>query len=124
MIQKIINEGKKNNEEIKNIQLQIKNEELIRKNEAEKIETQKKYIGEKINDQKHQLKNILDTLKELEKNIDTQATFACEKIQEPCPFIKVINKKTFDQLDQQKKTYIDQQEHIEMIIKKLQTEVK
>ncbi len=124
LIQKIINEGKKNNEEIKNIQLQIKNEELIRKNEAEKIETQKKYIGEKINDQKHQLKNILDTLKELEKNIDTQATFACEKIQEPCPFIKVINKKTFDQLDQQKKTYIDQQEHIEMIIKKLQTEVK
>ena len=70
------------------------------------------------------MKNILDTLKELEKNIDTQATFACEKIQEPCPFIKVINKKTFDQLDQQKKTYIDQQEHIEMIIKKLQTEVK
>ncbi|MEI6119415.1 MAG: hypothetical protein WCP92_09870 [bacterium] len=49
------------------------------------------------------MKNILNTLKELEKNIDTQATFACEKIELPCPFIKIINKKTFDQLDQQKK---------------------
>jgi hypothetical protein len=72
-------------------------------NEAEKIITQKKYLEEKIIDQEHQMKNILKTLKELEKNIDTQATFACEKIKEPCPFIKVINKKTFDQLDQQKK---------------------
>ena len=47
LIQKIINEGKKNNEEIKNIQLQIKNEELIRKNEAEKIETQKNILEKK-----------------------------------------------------------------------------
>jgi chromosome segregation ATPase len=66
----------------------------------------------------------LDTLQELEKNIDIQATFACEKIQEPCPFIKIINKKTFDQLDQQKKTYIEQQQQIETTIKKLQIEVK
>jgi chromosome segregation ATPase len=66
----------------------------------------------------------LDTLQELEKNIDIQATFACEKIQEPCPFIKIINKKTFDQLDQQKKTYIEQQQQIETTIKKLQIEIK
>lgn len=66
----------------------------------------------------------MDTLQELEKNIDIQATFACEKIQEPCPFIKIINKKTFDQLDQQKKTYIEQQQQIETTIKKLQIEVK
>ena len=72
------------------------------KNEAEKNETQKKHLEEKIIDQENQLKNIVKTLKELEKNIDTQATFACEKIKEPCPFIKVINKKTFEQLDQQK----------------------
>ena len=66
----------------------------------------------------------MNTLKELEKNIDTQATFACDKIQEPCPFIKVINKKTFDQLNQQKKTYIEQQEQIETVVKKLQIELK
>ncbi len=124
LIQKFINEGKKWSEEIKNIQLQIKNEQLIIKNEAEKIETQKKHLEEKITDQENQIKNILDTLQELEKNIDIQATFACEKIQEPCPFIKIINKKTFDQLDQQKKTYIEQQQQIETTIKKLQIEIK
>jgi len=70
------------------------------------------------------MKNILNTLSELERNIDTQATFACEKIKEPCPFIKVINKKIFDQLEQQKKTFTDQQEQIEMMIKKLNTELK
>jgi len=75
----------------------------VTKNEAEKNETQKQHLEEKIHDQENQLKNILKTLKELEQNIDTQATFACEKIELPCPFIKVINKKTFDQLDQQKK---------------------
>ncbi len=124
LIQKLINEGKKWSEEIKNIQLQIKNEQLIIKNDAEKIDTKKKHLEEKVFDQEHQLKNILNTLKELEKNIDTQATFACEKIELPCPFIKIINKKTFDQLDQQKKWFTDQQEQIESTIKKLQTEIK
>ncbi len=124
LIQQLINEGKKWSEEIKNIQLQIKNEELVTKNEAEKNETQKKHLEEKIIDQENQLKNIVKTLKELEKNIDTQATFACEKIKEPCPFIKVINKKTFEQLDQQKNWFVDQQELIESTIKKLQAELK
>ncbi|MFA7298145.1 MAG: hypothetical protein WC010_00720 [Candidatus Absconditabacterales bacterium] len=124
LIQNIINDGKKGSEEIKNIQLQIQNEQLVTKNEAEKNETQKQHLEEKIHDQENQLKNILKTLKELEQNIDTQATFACEKIELPCPFIKVINKKTFDQLDQQKKGFIDQQIQIEATIKKIQTEIK
>lgn len=124
LIQNIINDGKKWSEEIKNIQLQIQNEQLVTKNEAEKNETQKQHLEEKIHDQENQLKNILKTLKELEQNIDTQATFACEKIELPCPFIKVINKKTFDQLDQQKKWFIDQQIQIEATIKKIQTEIK
>jgi chromosome segregation ATPase len=41
-----------------------------------------------------------------------------------CPFIKVINKKTFDQLDQQKKTFTDQKKQIESTIKLLQTQTK
>lgn len=104
--------------------MQIKNEELIEKNEAEKKETQKKYLQEKIHDQEDQLEKTIKTLEDFEKNIDTQATFACEKIKEQCPFIKVINKKTFDQLEQQKKTYIVQKEHIETTIKNLYTELK
>lgn len=122
LIQHYINEGKKYNEEVKNIQLQIKNEELIKKNETEKISTQKKHLEEKILDQNNQIKNIEKTLEELEKNIETQATFACDKIKEPCPFIKVINKKTFDQLEQQKTTFLEQKNTIIAIIKKLETE--
>lgn len=102
LIQNIINEGKKISEEVKNIQLQIQNEQLIAKNEAEKIATQKKHLEEKIIDQEHQLKNIVKTLQDLEKTIDTQSTYECEKIQGKCPFIKAIKKQTFEQLDQQK----------------------
>jgi len=123
-IQKIINQWKRTNEEIKNIQLQIQNEELISKNKTENTATEKKYIEEKIHDQENQLKNNIKTLKDFEKNIETQAAFACEKIQNQCPFIKVINKKTFDQLDQQKKIFIEQQEKNEATIKSLQTQLE
>lgn len=97
---------------------------MIAKNEAEKTETQKKYLQEKIHDQENQLENIIKTLDDFEKNIDRQATFDCEKIKEQCPFIKIINKKTFDQLDQQKETFEDQKKKSETIIKDLQTEWK
>lgn len=116
LIQHYINEGKKYNEEIKNIQLQIQNEELIQKNEEEKRTTQTKHIEEKILDQKNQFKNLEKTLEELEKNIETQAKYDCDRIKEPCPFIKFINKKTFDQLEGQKKTFLDQKDTIEKII--------
>lgn len=122
-IQDLIHQGKKWSEEIKNIQLQIKNEELIEKNEAEKILTQKKHLEEKIQDQKSQWEKIDKTLSDLEKNIETQATFACDKIEQPCPFIKVINKKTFDQLDEQKKAFIEQKTQIDTKIKALEIEI-
>jgi len=122
LIQKIINEGKKKSEELKNIQLQIKNQELTSKNEKEKKDTLKKHLEEKILDQEHQKKNILKTLEEIEKNIDTQAHFNCQKIQSPCPFIKTINKKTFDQLELQKKGFLEQKTQIDTTIKNLQTQ--
>jgi len=123
-IQQIISEGKKVSEEMKNIQLQIQNERLIAKNETEKIITQKKYIQEKIDEQAKQLKSIVKTLDDFEKNIDNQATFACEKIKDHCPFIKVINKKTFDQLEQQKETFMKQKEQTDIAIKKLQIDLE
>ncbi len=123
-IQQIISKGKTISESIKHIQAQIKNEELQSKNEADKIKTQTQHLEEKIQVQEDQLKKIVKTLDELEKNIDTQATFACEKIKDQCPFIKVINKKTFDQLDQQKSTFIEQQVQITTILEKLTAERK
>ncbi|HBB04787.1 TPA: hypothetical protein DCZ39_08050 [Patescibacteria group bacterium] len=97
---------------------------MIAKNEIEKTNTQKKHLQEKRDEQQNQLNTIVKTISDLEKNIDMQATFACDKIKEPCPFIKVINKKTFDQLDLQKKTFLDQQQQKEITIKKLDTELK
>ena len=122
LIQQLIHQGKKSSEEIKNIQLQIKNEELITKNELEKIITQKKYLQEKIDEQKSQWEKITSTLRDFEKNIATQASFTCEKIKEQCPFIKVINKKTFDQLEEQKNIFLQQQQQITSNIKKLEME--
>lgn len=123
-VQELIHNGKKWAEEIKNIQLQIQNEQLKIKNEAEKIATQKKHFEEKIQDQKSQKENIEKNIKELENNIDEQASFACEKINAQCPFIKIINKKTFDQLEVQKKSFQLQQEQIQKTIEKLQAELQ
>lgn len=97
---------------------------MITKNNTEKILTQKKHLQEKIDDQKQQWEKIIKILEDFVKNMDTQASFACEKIKEQCPFIKVINKKTFDQLDQQKKTFIQQKEQIETTIITIETELK
>ncbi|MEI7558788.1 MAG: hypothetical protein WCJ45_08675 [bacterium] len=96
----------------------------MEKNEIDKLQAEKKHLEEKIHDQEKQMKKIMETLSDLEKNIETQATFACEKIEQPCPFIKIINKKTFEQLDQQKKTFVDQQEQITKTILTLQTKLK
>ena len=123
-VQELIHNGKKWAEEIKNIQLQIQNQQLKIKNEAEKITTQKKYLEEKIQEQKNQEKNIEKNINELENNINEQASFACQKIDAQCPFIKVINKKTFDQLEIQKKSFQQQQIHIQTTIKKLQEELQ
>lgn len=95
---------------------------MIAKNAAEKITTQKKHLQEKIEDQEEQLKKTIKTLADFEKNIDMQATFACERIKDQCPFIKIINKKTFDQLDQQKREFMHQKEQIQKTIKALQSE--
>ncbi len=122
-IQQLINKGKTISESIKHIQVQIKNEELQIQNEADKVKTQNKHLEEKIQVQKDQLEKIIKTLNELEKNIDTQASFTCNH-KNKCPCITIINKKTFDQLDQQKAAFVEQQEQIEATIKKLNTELK
>ncbi len=49
-IQQLINQGKKQSEIVKNIQLQIQHETLIAKNEADKIATHKKHLEDKIQD--------------------------------------------------------------------------
>ena len=83
-VQYLKNTGKILNEEVKNIQLQVKHQN----------DTLKEY--------EERLKAINVKIKLLDKDFDQQAAFDCSKIKTNCPFIKVINKKTFEQLDKQK----------------------
>ena len=109
IIQEVINQGKNLTEEIKNMQLQIQNNDLIQKNQQEKYMTQRTHILDKITDQNKQISAVEELLHQIDQNMQEQEFFACEKIKEPCPFIKVINKKTFDQLESQKQTIKEQQ---------------
>ena len=101
-LQNIINEGKKLNDEIQKQELKIKNEELLQKNQEEKLSYELKSKEEKLSEIKKQIIKLQEKEKTSAQQIETQASFACEKIDGQCPFIKVINKKTFDQLELQK----------------------
>lgn len=83
-VQFLKNKGKLLQEELKNIELHI----------SHHTDTLKWY--------EEQLKNVWEKIKLLDQDIDQQASFACEKIKDNCPFIKVINNKTFEQLEKQK----------------------
>lgn len=100
-VQYLKNKGKILNEEVKNIELQIKHKEFT------------------IQEYTQQLKNLEDKVVLFDKDMDQQAAFDCSKIAAPCPFIKVINKKTFDQLEKQRellnKEKIELREKIESI---------
>ncbi len=109
---------------MKHIYAQIQNEELQAKNEVEKMKTQTRHLEEKISVQEDQLKKVKKMLSDMEKSIETQAKFACEKINADCPFIKVINSKNFEQLESQKATIVNQQEQVESEIKRLTAEIK
>ncbi|MDR2541793.1 MAG: hypothetical protein LBD11_08925 [Candidatus Peribacteria bacterium] len=60
-----------------------------------------------------QLEQAKKRLKTFEGNIDQQATFSCDKIGTNCPFIKVINKQHFEQLEKQKAVLKEEIENIE-----------
>lgn len=101
IIQELKNLGKLLSENKSTKELEIKNMTLKQENEIEKInyeieKTKKnKEIWEK------DINEVLERLNNSKKNKETQEIFECEKIKTNCPFIKVINKKTFDELDRQ-----------------------
>lgn len=101
IIQELKNLGKLLSENKSTKDLEIKNTTLKQENEIEKIDyeiektKQNKEIWEK------EISELLERLNNSKKNIETQEIFECEKIKTNCPFIKIINKKTFDELDKQ-----------------------
>ena len=90
-------------EELKNIQLTIK------------------HRSDTLTEHEEQLKNIDAKIKLLDKDVDQQATYVCKEIKDNCPFIKVINKKTFDQLEKQKELLEKEKDIVEAKIKAIKT---
>lgn len=101
-VQHLKNTGKILNEEVKNIQLQIAHHNDTLKNHEE------------------QLKVMNTKIKLFEQDVDQQAAYDCSKIGTNCPFIKVINKKTFEQLDKQKELLQKEKDVLEAKIKNLE----
>lgn len=109
----IINKGKIVNEEKKLLESQ-----------KETIVMQEKYEIQ----QREQIKKLYEQAKkkrqENEKTIEQQESFSCEKIQANCPFIKVINKKTFNQLSAQQNVYIQEEKELQQQVIKKEWEIK
>lgn len=131
LIQEVKNYWKLLSETKSTKEAEIKNLILKNQNEKDKII----YEIEKTNHNKLTLENMLNELEwklnNFKKSIETQEIFMCEKISWNCPFIKVINKKTFEELEKQhlsiekeyndKKTQIESENFIEKL-KKLEEE--
>jgi DNA repair exonuclease SbcCD ATPase subunit len=98
LIQTLKDRGKDLANQIQLAQQQLKTLELEQKNQQRKLD---------------QLKQAKKRLTDFEITIDQQATFSCEKIGTNCPFIKVINKQHFDQLEKQKATLREEIQQLE-----------
>ncbi|AHB41338.1 viral A-type inclusion protein [candidate division SR1 bacterium RAAC1_SR1_1] len=116
IIKQLIEKGKSLQEKIKNNQLLIQNKQLEQKSEQERYIQGEKTLLDQQGELEKQLLETENHLKTFENNIEQQATFSCEKIQTNCPFIKIINKKTFDQLEEQKKTFVNKKNDLEKAI--------
>lgn len=123
LVQSLINEGKnlKNKKELKKSQFDLWKQKI--QQEKKNQEREKEILEEKVKDLD---KRILEEKKELtdfSSNIDKQASFQCEKIDSQCPFIKVINKQTFDNLESQKLKISNRIAELEDSRKKLLEEI-
>jgi hypothetical protein len=81
---------------MKKIDMQIKNKELEISSKIGQFDIENKNLLEKKDNYNLQIKKIIEKIQIFEKDLNEQETFACEKIQTNCPFIKIINKKTFE----------------------------
>ncbi len=96
-----------------NLELRIKNEELKIEAENKRIEVELKNLNENKNNLTEQLKNIISRIENLDKTINEESQFECVKINSHCPFIKDINKKTFEELERQRNNFEEEKKVVE-----------
>lgn len=112
-IQFLKGKGKDIQHEVEQIILQIKNIQLQQQHQEIHKTTQIQQLKDRSNLLHQQLTQAKERLAQFEKNVLGDSQFSCEKIGENCPFIKVINKQHFDQLEKQKQTILEEIRWIE-----------
>lgn len=117
LVKEMIQKWKLLSEEKNNIELKIKNNDLENQKKVDGLKMKIENANEKQKYFDEQLLKLDERLKEFDNNMDAQAKFHCEKIEVNCPFIKVINKRTFDQLEEQKDKILDEKKELETKIK-------
>ena len=122
--QNIINLWKSLQENIQTLEATIKNKELEKSHQKTVQEQEIKNLLQQKEDSEKQLQQIQKTLQDFNDNIEQKATYQCEKIQGNCPFIKAINRKTFDQLDIQRTEFLRQETSIIEKIKILEITIQ
>ena len=122
--QNIINLWKSLQENIQTLEATIKNKELEKSHQKTVQEQEIKNLLQQKEDSEKQLQQIQKTLQDFNDNIEQQATYQCEKIQGNCPFIKAINRKTFDQLDIQRTEFLHQETIITEKIRTLENTIQ
>jgi chromosome segregation ATPase len=107
-----------------NLELRIKNEELKIEAENKRIEVELKNLNENKNNLTEQLKNIISRIENLDKTINEESQFECVKINSHCPFIKDINKKTFEELERQRNNFEQEKKIVKERILNIDDELK
>lgn len=130
IINNLIQEGKNLQHSIEILDTDIEKQKIIFQNELNKKETKIKTEQERQKNIENQINKIDEKIKNLNILIQKKAMFFCEKIAWDCPFIKEINKNSFNELENQKEIMnkeknelTSESKEIEINIKKL-TEIK
>jgi len=124
LVQELVNKWKLYKAKKDWLIMEIKNWEILKEKEIDKLKTEINNLKEK-EDQNIQEKNKLEKNIEIfEKNMQEQEIFDCEKISWKCPFVKLINKNTFDNLEKEKQRLYKEKKLLEQNIQEQNIEKK
>lgn len=80
---------------------QIETQKIKRESQIKNFEIEIKNLESNKNELQSQLEKIGQSIFNMESTINKESQFACAKIESNCPFVKEINKWTFEELERQ-----------------------
>ena len=119
MIIDVISRWQNFSDQKKLIESKIENEKLKHEWNIKTLEAEIKNLIEKKKSLQEQVNNLNVRIWDLTKTINEESQFECIKINSYCPFIKDINKKTFDELEKQKNRLENEKINIEIKLKEI-----